>query len=60
MEIYDVFGRKVGEKFPSNTLEGCQPQADGVVVNVSHLPTGIYFIKIETEKGIITKKVVKN
>ncbi|MDR2972359.1 MAG: T9SS type A sorting domain-containing protein [Bacteroidales bacterium] len=26
---------------------------------MSHLPAGIYFLKIETEKGPVTKKVVK-
>ena len=49
VEIYDVHGKKVGGKFPSNLLEGWQPQADGVVINISHLPAGIYFVKIANE-----------
>ena len=60
IEIFDVYGRKVGAKFPSNVLEGWQPQAAGVVLNISHLSTGIYFIKITTKQGVITKKVIKN
>jgi hypothetical protein len=28
-------------------------------VNISHLQTGIYFVKIKTEKGITIKKVKK-
>ena len=59
VEIFDIYGRKVATKFPSNSLEGWQPQADGVVVNISHFPAGIYFVRIQTEKGTVTKKVVK-
>jgi len=70
VEVFDVFGRKVGAKFPSNLLEGWtrsgrggkegwQPQADGVVLDISHLASGIYFVKITTEKGVVVKKVVK-
>jgi len=60
IEIYDVYGRKVWAKFPSNVLEGWQPKADGVVINISHLTNGIYFIKIDTEQGSVMKKLVKN
>ena len=28
-------------------------------IHVSALPQGIYFVKLETEKGIVTKKIVK-
>ena len=55
IEIFDVYGRNVGVKFPSNSLEGWQPQADGVVLNISHLPAGIYFLRVNGE----TIKVVK-
>jgi len=59
VEIYDVFGRKVGGKFPSNVLEGWQPQADGEVIDISHLQAGIYFVKIKTDLGEEVRKVVK-
>jgi hypothetical protein len=29
-------------------------------IDISHLPAGIYFVQITTEKGIVTKRVVKN
>jgi hypothetical protein len=40
-------------------LEGWQPQADGVVINISHLNSGIYFVKITTDAGEVVKKAVK-
>jgi hypothetical protein len=27
--------------------------------DISHLPAGIYFVQIKTEKGIVMKKIVK-
>ena len=29
-------------------------------INVAHLPKGVYLVKIHTDKGIVTQKVVKN
>jgi hypothetical protein len=40
-------------------LSGAEAQTDRVVFNISALPAGIYFLKIQTEKGMINKKVVK-
>ena len=51
VEIYDVFGRNMGVKFPSFGGAG--------VVNIAHFPTGIYFLRVQTENGVITRKVVK-
>jgi len=59
VEIFDIYGRNVVTKFPSNLLEGWQPKADGVVFNISHLYAGIYFVQITTEQGVVTKKIVK-
>jgi len=75
VEIFDVMGRtahlspfgsptggkapKGGKQFPSKLLEGWQAKPDGVVLNISHLPSGIYFVKIITDNGIVTRKIVK-
>lgn len=59
VEIFDKYGRNVVAKFPSNLLERGQSQVDGVILNISHLPTGIYFVRIQTETDIVTKKVIK-
>jgi len=74
VEIFDMMGRKIPLRHSERSEESrtkrivaglgsekeWQPQADGVVLNISHLSNGIYLIKIATETGIITKKVIKN
>jgi hypothetical protein len=51
IEVFDVYGRKLlshtAHRTPQTTLD------------ISHLHAGIYFVKVTTEQGIITKKVVK-
>jgi len=59
VEIFDVYGRIVVNKFPSNTLEGWQPQADGVVINISHLPSGVYFVKLTNEQNSYIQRFIK-
>jgi hypothetical protein len=56
--IYDVMGRTVG-------AYGIRPKIGKSdigksEINLSHLPAGIYFIRIQTDKGMVTRKVVKN
>jgi len=54
VKIFDVMGRMQCFDFAQ------QPKAENtIVINVSNLPNGIYFVKITTEKGIVTKKVIK-
>jgi hypothetical protein len=62
VEVFDMMGRlHNGER---RTVNGeTQSHASRVTchkINISHLPTGIYFLKIETEKGTVMKKVVKS
>jgi hypothetical protein len=57
VEIYDMYGRRLleekGEKLPLHFGEGWGE------VNISHLQSGIYFVKITMEKGAVVRKVVK-
>ena len=62
IEIFDLLGRMVftspnpskgGELAPS-PLERV-----GVRFDISHLPQGMYFVRITTDKGTVTRKVVK-
>jgi hypothetical protein len=52
VEVFDVYGKKY-ESTKARKHEG------EILLDISELPTGIYFIKITTEKGEIMKKVIK-
>jgi hypothetical protein len=51
VEIYDVMGRKV--------LLHTALHTPHTTIDVSHLPAGIYFVKLRTEAGEVVRKVVK-
>jgi len=50
IDVFDVFGQKI----MTDTF-----LRHAITINISHLPVGVYFVRITTEKGIITKKIVK-
>ncbi|MCL2041514.1 MAG: T9SS type A sorting domain-containing protein [Bacteroidales bacterium] len=50
--IYDVMGRAVSTHIL--TIHYSLPTLD-----LSHLPTGVYFLQVTTENGSVTRKVVK-
>jgi len=52
VEVFDVYGKKIS--FNTSHL------APRTSINISHLATGIYFLKIATEAGEVVRKVVKN
>ena len=52
IEIFDVYGKKL----LSNHLI---PTSSNHLINIFHLQAGIYFVRIQTETGIITKKIIK-
>jgi hypothetical protein len=51
IEIFNVIGQSV--------YSSTYPLVHSSTLNISHLPTGIYFVRIQAEEGIVTKKVVK-
>jgi hypothetical protein len=53
IEIYDVYGRNVSSNHLINT-------SSNHLINISNLANGVYFLRIQTEQGVITKKVVKD
>jgi len=54
IEVFDVLGRK--QNFGYARL----PKAEGeVVFDISALPNGTYFLRIETENGVIYKQIIK-
>jgi hypothetical protein len=52
IEIFDVYGKKL--------LSHSAYRKPNTTLNISHLANGIYFLKIDTERGTITKKIIKN
>jgi len=61
VEIYDVFGRKVYDDKNSYGLTVLRSYGLTVLrsYDLTVFPAGIYFLKITTETGIVTKKIVK-
>jgi len=61
IEIFDISGRKILTKFPSvipnavRNPEHYGPQADGVVINISHLPAGVYFLRMGNQRVKVVK-----
>ena len=52
IEVFDVYGRKVSSHHLIATSSHHH-------INISHLPPGIYFIKITTTTGTQTQKIIK-
>ena len=50
VEIFDIYGKNYHliTSFPYH------------LINISHLSNGIYFLRTETDKGVIMKKIIKN
>ena len=53
IEVFDVYGRKQKAESRKEKAEG------NMEIDISHLPAGLYFVKIQTEAGEITKKIIK-
>ena len=52
IEVFDIYGRKINSKFKNQNSE--------LVIDISHLQSGIYFVKIFTEQGAYVEKIIKN
>jgi hypothetical protein len=55
IDIFDVYGRNVGV----NTEVRHENSENGILLNISHLSAGVYFLKINTEIGQLIRKVLK-
>jgi len=53
VEIYDAYGRMQKSR-------KAEEQKGEWTLDLSHLQAGIYFLKITTNQGVVTKKVIKN
>jgi len=55
VEIFDVIGKNI----IINTQIRPENSENKIVINISHLPAGVYFVRISTETGDVIKKVLK-
>ncbi|WP_242928738.1 Ig-like domain-containing protein [Pontibacter vulgaris] len=55
LELYDMNGRRVAELFKGDLTPG---QTIELKYNTSGLASGMYFAKLKTEKGMLTRKLV--
>jgi len=53
IEIFDIMGHTVGA-YPCG-----RPENTEITLDLLNLPSGIYFVRIQTETGVITKKIIK-
>jgi hypothetical protein len=53
VEIFDIYGKKLKAKSRK------QKEKNEIVIDISELPAGIYFVKIDTDVGEVIKKIVK-
>ncbi|MDR2972445.1 MAG: T9SS type A sorting domain-containing protein [Bacteroidales bacterium] len=53
VEIYDVYGRK--QKTENKREKGERE----LVLDIAHLPNGLYFVKVFTENGVYVEKIIK-
>ncbi|MDR1544198.1 MAG: family 43 glycosylhydrolase [Prevotellaceae bacterium] len=56
VEIFDIAGKKINHNSLVNQENRCSDNNGNLSINVSHLPTGIYFIKIGNNTGKFVKK----
>ena len=54
VEVYDVYGKLMRTGVETNHYSPVQTR-----INVSDFPSGVYFVRVSTEKGMITKPFVK-
>jgi len=61
IEIFDMMGRTVHvETRHATSLQSqIENRPSPIEMNISHLPTGIYFLRIMTDEGVVVRKVVK-
>jgi len=61
IEIFDVYGRKQSFGYAQLPKAESRKQKGerNMEIDISMLSAGLYFVKITTEKGIITKKIIK-
>jgi len=60
IEIFDVYGKKIVSNLKSQ-VSSLKSQVSNQIIDISHLQSGVYFLKITTGAGnTVTKKIILN
>jgi len=59
VEIFDITSKPLLTSPKGRNSSPPSGELEGASINVSSLPQGIYFLKIQTDKGVVTKKFIK-
>ncbi|MCL2041810.1 MAG: T9SS type A sorting domain-containing protein [Bacteroidales bacterium] len=59
VEIFDLMGRKVLSQKAEGSISTLLNAQKQQALDISYLPSGIYFVRIIAETGNVTKKVIK-
>jgi len=60
IEVFDIYGRKLlSHHLITSSSNHLITSSSHHLINISHLPAGLYLVKITTEAGVVVKKVVK-
>ena len=67
IDVYDVMGRKVQsfdcgsspQRVSGSNSQNSETPKPETTIDISHLPTGVYFVRIKTETGVEMRKVIK-
>jgi hypothetical protein len=57
LQLLDMTGRPLMVLFQSRLLD---QDIQTMNADISHLPAGLYLLSFRTEKGVVTKKIIKN
>ncbi|MCL2042078.1 MAG: T9SS type A sorting domain-containing protein [Bacteroidales bacterium] len=59
VDVFDVMGRTVHVEMHGCASLQWRQQQPTTTLDISELPTGIYFLHIQTDNGVITRKIIK-
>ena len=58
VRLFDIIGHQISIVGKSEIGKSEIGKSE-IAINMAHLPAGIYFLRIQTEAGVVTRKVVK-
>lgn len=57
IDLFDAFGKYLSPLRSSNTGSASEGQ---VTIDLTRYPSGVYFVRLQTEQGIVVQRLIKN